>query len=111
MGRHRVFCEWDVPRSVVNIVRSVCADYDRRKTEIERAQMSDIVLKVYADINATVDRAMEEIEVSIREALLFDIAYGRGYDVCAASSYLSNNAYYRRKRKAVHDIAVGLHLI
>lgn len=111
MGRYKVYVEWDVPKGVVNIVRSICADYARRKSEIARGELSKEVLDKYAALNAVVDSALDEIEVGIREEMLVDIAHGRGYDVSAASLRVSKCAYYRRKRKAVHDIAYGLTLI
>lgn len=109
MGRSRIYYKWDIPHTVVDIVKSICADYDRRAAAMESAEEG--LLHTCKVMNAAIDRAMAEIEPALRRTMLEDIYTGRGYDFSPASSVMSRRPYYARKRKAVHDIALELHLI
>ena len=111
MAKRRRFYMWDIPHSVAAIVKSVCADYSRRQNAIESESVSGEVRAEYVRINTVIDAALDEIEKGIKEMFLRDIVDGRGYAFSPASLYLAKNSYYNRKRKLVHDIAVGLNLI
>ena len=111
MSRRKMYFKWELPASVVNIVKTVCADYDRRARMIKCTATTDSVLARYAELNAIVDKALEDVDIGIRRDLLEDVKKGRGYDFSAASPFLAKNTYYRHKRKLIHDIAKGLSLI
>lgn len=111
MPKKRMYFKWEIPTSVVDIVTTVCADYERRERMIRYAGVTGDVLERYVELNATIDKALECIELGIRRDLLRDICEGRGYEHSPAASFLAKNSYYQRKRKLIHDIAVGLSLI
>jgi hypothetical protein len=63
------------------------------------------------ELNAIVDKALEDIEPAIRKEVIRDISEGRGYYKSACCVVMDKNSYYRRRRKLVHDIAVKMSLI
>lgn len=103
--------DWEIPASVVNIVKALVADYDRRSRAINRASQLCAAIATYTELNAVIDEALCGIEEGIRSELLEDIKRGRGYDASATSSFIAKNTYYQRKRKLIYDIAKGLSLI
>lgn len=109
MARKKIFLDWEIPYTVVNIVRSVCADYDRRNIDMQ--SKSDDVINQYRALNAAIDIGLSDLEVGIRRVMLDDICMGRGYGYSPVSAIMTKNAYYHRKRKAIHDIAEQLKLI
>ncbi len=111
MSRQKMYFKWEIPTSVVDIVKMVCADYDRRERMIKYSTITGAVLEKYVELNAIIDKALEDIEIGIRRDMLEDIQQGRGYEFSAASPFLAKNTYYQRKRKLIHDIARGLSLI
>ena len=111
MGRRRVFYRYEIPKSVVLIVKSVCADYDRRRLLSEMGDIDEGVKARYDYLNRAIDDALEDIDPGIRRVLLEDIRINRGYDYSPASPFITKNCYYMRKKKVIHDIAKGLSLI
>ncbi len=109
MPRKKIFLDWEIPYTVVNIVRSVCADYDRRAIAMQSCACD--VIDQYRALNDAVDRGLSDLEVGIRKIMLDDICSGRGYGYSPVSAIMTKNAYYHRKRKAIHDIAEQLKLI
>ena len=109
MSRSKIYYSYEIPRTVVDIVKSICADYDRRAIAMRSAPEG--ALQIYKYMNDAIDRAMAEIEPAIRRTMLEDIYTGRGYDSSPASAIMSRRPYYARKRKAVHDMALEFHLI
>lgn len=55
--------------------------------------------------------ALADIEEAVRQHFLNDIAENRGYDRSQSQWCLLHNSYYKRKRKAIFEIARGLLLI
>lgn len=110
-GRRKLYGSFDIPPGVVQMVISICADYDRREREIKFSTVTGAVLSRHVELNSAVDRALDPVEPSLRENMLHDVAMGVGYNRSMASGVLSKNAYYRRRRKLVHDIAVNLSLV
>ena len=108
MPKKKIYYRHEIPSSVVNIVKSVCADYDRRARVIG---IDGSVLDTYLQLNGIIDKALEEVEPGIRRIILDDVRLGRGYDFSPASPFLAKNTYYSKKRKLVYDIAKGLRLI
>lgn len=103
---------WDINDGIVDIVKAVCADYDRRKRAIHYSLLTDEVRQEYIRLNDAIDKALEEnIEEGVRGYIFTDIQLGRGYDFSPASPYYAKNTYYQRKRKIIHDIAAILKLI
>ena len=112
MPRPKLYRKWVIPDNVVDIVKSVCADYDRRKRAIQASLLTAEVMREYIRLNDAVDKALtDNVEEALREYMLTDIQLNRGYDLSPTSPYLAKNTYYQRKRKVVHDIALELHLI
>lgn len=109
MGRKKVFHDFDIPATVVSIVRAICADYDRR---IRVMYMKDgDVQEQYRTLNDAVDQSLLCIECGIRKIIFDDICLGRGYDHSPASAMMAKTSYYNRKKKAIHDIADKLKFI
>ncbi len=102
---------YELPRSIVEVVKSLCVDYPRRARALKNRLASEVLLCEYKRINDAIDKALADVEVGIRDYLLKDISDRRGYDCSEACICISKDAYYRRKRKVVHDIAKGLNLI
>lgn len=111
MPRPRVYLKWGIPKTVVVVVIAICADYDRRTKAMQLHTVTDAVADHYSELNNVIDRALAEVEPGMRPMLLADLQQGKGYDKSMASPIIGKNGYYNRKRKVIHDIAVGLNLI
>ena len=117
VARRATYDSSRLPYWVLQIVTSICADYERRAAALREGKLDyedvceDAILARYGELNSAVDRALEEVEVGIRRDMLCDVALGRGYRRSAAQYVLSKNAYYRRRHKLMHDIARELRLI
>ena len=105
------FFKFDIPSSVVGVVISVCNDYERRRLAIEKGDLPEKSKDICERINDSIDGVLEEIEPGIRRVILRDISCRRGYRCSQASGIISENAYYRRKHKIIHDIAQSIGLI
>ena len=111
MGRPRIYYEWEVPREVVEIVRGICADYERRENAIKFSTISGDVLCRYVELNSAVEAALGDVEIGLRQDIIDDVALNRGYDFSPCSNYISKGTYYNKKRKLIYDIAKRLYLI
>lgn len=111
MARVKMYFKWEIPTSVVNMVNSICADYERRERAIKYSSITGPVLAKYIQLNSVIDDALNDVEVGIRGAILRDIAEGRGYNRSHTQGLASKNTYYRRRRKLIHDIAKSLSLL
>ena len=111
MSKNKIFYKWNVPKTVEDIVRAICADYDRRAIAIQSMSEDSLIKNKYKEINLLIDSAIEDIEAPIRRVMLEDIFNGRGYDRSPASYMISRRPYYARKHKIIHDIALKLNLI
>ena len=109
--RPRIYHRWEIPKTVVLLVRALCADYTRRQIAIEKKTVDEKVLEEFVRINSAIDRALEGIDPGIRSTMLSDIIFGRGYDSSSAAIYICKESFFNRKRKFVHDVAVELNLI
>ena len=104
--------KWILPRTVVDVVMRICADYDRRRAEIEHGErVSPEVRARYVEYNYAIDVALAGFEGEVKQALLKDIYLGRGYDRSPAAPFFAKNTYYTTKHKIVWAIAKGLLLI
>jgi hypothetical protein len=111
MARPRIYCRWEIPKSIVIIVTAVIADYERRERILKDRNASETVLDKAAELNAIVDTALEDIEPALCKDIVSDITDGRGYKRSSCSLVMQENTYYRRRRKLIHDIAVAMGLI
>lgn len=111
MPKSKTYCQFKLPSTVVEIVITLCADYNRREQAIKRGNVTGAVLDRFIELNAVIDAALEEIEVGIRKEIFFDILYRRGYDFSPASYCIAKNTYYKRKKKLIFDIAKNLAFI
>lgn len=111
MGRQKLYFQYDIPTSIVELVKAICADYDRRERAIKFNNITGSVLARYIELNNAIDKALTAVEVGIRRDMLKDIGKRRGYDFSRAAAIISKNAYYRQKRKLIYDIAKELALL
>ena len=111
MGRPKLYHAWNIPKSVVDIVKTLCADYPRRKKSIERGECSGRILDEYERINNAIDLSISDIEDGMRDRVLSDLVSGVGYDFSQSSVCVGKNQYYKIKRKRIYTIAVGLILV
>lgn len=110
-GRPKQFYNYELPSSVVKIVRAQCADFKRKEDALKSGAVKGEILLSYSVTNAAIKKALDTIEEPCREFFLSDIAENRGYDKSKSQWLLSHNAYYARKRKAIYDVAKFLLLI
>ena len=110
-GRPRQFYRQEVPKGVVKVVRAQCADYNRKKIAIKSGTLTEEIKRCYEATNEAINDALNDIEEACRGEFLIDIAENRGYYRSQINWMLSEGAYYRRKAKAVYDIAHKLCLI
>lgn len=102
---------YKLPSTVVALVEALCADYWRRERAL-RGGVDDIVLRAeFIKLNAAVDQAMDEVELSVRESLLSDIGSKCGYRRSRLSLIMSKPAYYRRKGDVIRKVAKNLNWI
>ena len=111
MSRKTTYFQYKLPSSVVNVVKCIIIDYNRREGAIKHSAISGAVLERYIELNSAIDKGLSEIETGIRTYMLEDIIKGVGYERSLVQSLLSKNAYYRRRRKLIYDIAVELSLL
>ena len=111
MARQKMYFKWDMPTSIVEIVKAICADYDRRERAIKFGNVAGDVLMKYVELNNVINNALQAVEVGIRTELLRDIQNRRGYEHSAAVLIIAKNTYYNRKRKLIYDIAKDLRLL
>ena len=102
--------KWELPASVVAVVKALCVDYDRR-TQIIKQVSSGLVVAKCVEINSVIDHALEKVDVGIRKTLLEDIKNGRGYRLSPISTYLAKNTYYKYKQRVICTIAEELRLV
>lgn len=104
--------KWNIDTGVVDIVKAVCADYERRKRALLYSLLDETIRREYLRLNSAIEKALvENVEEGVRGYIFSDIQLGRGYDFSPASPYYAKNTYYQRKRKIIHDIAATLNLI
>ncbi len=116
MGKTKIYQAHELPRTVVDIVRAVCADYKRREKFIKLHDQGNevtelISLDMCKFLNEIVDESLNPIEPTLRPMVLEDICEKRGYEHSPAASIISKNGYYKRKRKFLYDIAAAMSLI
>lgn len=111
MSRIKKYYEYDLPRSVVSVTVALCSDYERRAKAIRTCRVDGDVQKCYVQLNEIIDRALLDIEIGLRAQMLADISHGFGYGRSAAKGVIDKNAYYRRRRKLIYDVAKGLSLV
>lgn len=111
IGRPKQFYRYELPQGVIKVVRAQCADYARKALAIHEGHIAAETLQSYIHTNEAIDKALSEIEEGCRADFLIDIADNRGYDRSQIQFFMSHNAYYNRKRKAIYEIALYLLLI
>ena len=111
MGRPKMYYEWELPKSVVEVVRGVCADYERRENAIKYSSITGEVLDRYIEFNSAIESAVSEISTDLRRIIIQDVADNVGYDFSQCSLAMARKTYYQKKRKFIHDVAEKLFLI
>ena len=110
MSRRKEYFRYEIPKTVVDVVRAVCADYKRREQAIKYSTVTGNVLQSYIQLNNVIETALTDIEPGIRNALFEDVCQRRGYDKTPAVE-IYKNGYYRRKKQFVYRVAIGLNLL
>ena len=103
--------KYELPSGVVDEVRGICKDYDRKRRALIIGDLSEEVRRVYERYNAAVNDALLVIEEGLRLIMLDDISNNRGYNRSSASLMIAHNGYAQRKRKLIYTIARNLHLV
>ena len=111
MSRKTTYFQYKLPSSVVNVVKCIIIDYNRREGAIKHSAITGAVLERYIELNSAIDKGLSDIETGIRTYMLEDIIHGVGYERSQVQPLMSKNAYYRRRRKLIYDIAVELSLL
>lgn len=57
MARRKIYYKYEVPTTVVNIVKEVCADYTRRRKAIRDNLAEEKTLLRYIELNQAIDKA------------------------------------------------------
>ena len=102
---------YELPPSVVSMVKALCSDRERRKKLLLCPGLSHGVAAVLNAHDTAIESALEKIEPALRDIILDDICRGRGYDFSPATKLCAKNTYYARKRKFFFDAAVYLNVI
>ena len=93
------------------VVRALCADYDRRNECIEQKTVSRRVRMEYAYINARMLEAAHSVCGSeIGTGFIEDIGRGRGYAKSDLAECFSEKLYKTKKTEVIMSIARSLHL-
>lgn len=111
MGRPRIYYDYELPHGVVETVRGVVMDYDRREQAIKRSTITGSVLERYIELNDAVDAALGEVDVGIRGDMMLDVALNTGYAFSQCARCIGRKAYYQKKKKFIYDIAVRIFLV
>mgnify|MGYP003429961661 CR=1 FL=1 len=106
--------DWRISKTVMELVKALCADYPRRKRLIDckfRTKTTDEDVIKLKEINDNIDAALECVDEGLRSYILYDIANGNGYNKSMASPYIQRNSYYKQKNKAILNIALKFHCV
>ncbi len=103
----------DIPNSTVKLIASFCADYPRMKKAL-RSPCEDkhkLTLITYTySIFAEVEEATGLRGVYV-DIMITAIGSNRGYKHSELTEILTIGQYYRKKKKAIYQIAKALYLI
>lgn len=111
MARPRTRYDYEIPTTVVQIVRGICADYERRENAIKHSNITDSTLERYLELNVAIECSLNLCDARVREHLVGDIAEERGYAFSQCSLDIAKNTYYENKRKFIYNVARKLSLI
>lgn len=112
MARQKMYFRYEIPTNVVNIVKAICVDYERRKQLLRNDSALDPDVRAeLLSLNVALESALDNVEIGIRKIILGDIQNNRGYDHSRSAAFLAKNTYYSRKRKLIYDIAKNMNLI
>ena len=100
------------------LIRTVCADYERRARLVRREMISPRMQEMYVSLNAAIDGAMSDVYERTRvyapkfsEQMRADIAECRGYARSPLSGLMSEGSYKKYKRMCKTEIAEALLLL
>ena len=97
--------------TLINLVRALMADYDRRKIAIMEKSTSRRVRMEYEYINARLfEGAGEIVGGALAEKFIREIGQGIGYAKSAVTCY-GETYYKQRKAEVVMNAARKLHLV
>ena len=111
MGRPKIRYKYEIPKTVVEIVCSICADYERRELAIRHSNITGETLERYIELNGAIEHALGMIDARVKVYLLEDVAVGRGYDFSQCSGLVAKNTYYEAKRRFIYEIAKKIYLL
>lgn len=111
MPRRKEYFKWEIPKTVVELVRGICGDYKRRENAIKYGNVTGAVLLRYIELNNAIESALQEIEIGVRQTLFEDFLRKKGFDFSTANGEIYKNGYYMRKRRFVYTVAKELNLL
>ena len=111
MRRRRNSARWELPVGIVDEVRGICRDYQRKRSELLSGKLSVEVKSLYERYNEAVNNALLSIEPELRAIILDDVIEKRGFYKSLAVGCVSHCTYESRKCEFIHQIAVNLHFL
>ena len=111
MGNVKIYGDYVMPQTVINLVKAICADYERRKKALNFGKVEGLILQRYTELNAAVDKILQNVDLGLRSDLMRDLASGSGYNFSQANPYMAKNTYYRYKKKFLYELAIELRLL
>ena len=111
MGRPRFRYRYEIPKTVVEIVCSICADYERRELAIKHSNITGEILSRYVELNEAIESSLVACDARVKEYIIMDVAEGRGYDFSPCSTLVAKNTYYESKRRFIYEVAKKINLL
>lgn len=103
----------DLPTSCIKLVASFCADYERMKKALrsEREDKRKLTLLTYTYTIYTEVEDATGLKGVYVDMMILAIGANQGYKHSELSALMTIGQYYRRKKKAIRQIAKALYLI
>ena len=102
--------EWNSSATLKELIRALCADYERRRACLEKESVSRRVRMEYAFINTKIaDAAAEICGEALADVFIKEIGDGIGY-AGSAVSWLAESTYKKYKSDVMRNVAAKLHL-
>ena len=95
-----------IPESVYRIVWAICADYERRETELRSGNLTPFVRDTYRNMNSVIDDAITSVVTEKwSDLMLSDLINERNYSDAKCKALISRSGYRRWRLKILSQIA------